>query len=175
MNSKIGIKKLGAHSAHTNRVRQNLLNDLIVYEHLQTTATKAKVVLPLLDRAVTLVKTSDPKHAERVLRDYGVRPNAFKKLVEVFKPRFAEINNGFASIFKIGNRKGDNAPLVQLFVKGYEYKEVGKKKARAKKGVKTTAKTESRQTKITAEKNIQRDSQAAVAKVQGKAKSRSGV
>ncbi len=173
MNSKIGIKKLGANSAHTSRVRENLLNDLIVYEHLQTTATRAKVVMRLFDRAVTIVKKHDSKHAERVLVGYGVQANAFKKLIEVLKPRFEQVNNGFVSAFKIGNRKGDNAPMTQLFVKGYEYKEVGKKKAKVSKQAKST--TEGRQSKITVEKNTQRDSQAAVSKVQGKAKSRSGV
>ncbi len=175
MNSKIGIKKLGVNTAHTSRVRENLLNDLIVYEHIQTTATRAKVVLRLFDHAVTIVKTHDLKHAERALVGYGVQANAFKKLTEVLKPRFEKVNNGFAAVFKIGNRKGDNAPMAQIFVKGYEYKELGKKKAKQVKKQEKVTKESGRQTKIAVEKNLQRDSQAAVSKVQGKAKSRSGV
>jgi hypothetical protein len=103
--------------------------------------------------------------------------NVVKKLLEVFQKRFATETGGYVSTFKLGNRKGDNAPLVKLMVKGYVYKDIGKKVSVKKETKKVEAKDSDKKPGFLAKESIK---DAGKTQVQGggsasKVKTRSGI
>ncbi|KXK26206.1 MAG: 50S ribosomal protein L17 [candidate division WS6 bacterium OLB20] len=88
--------------------------------------------MPLFDRLITDAKSQDhlsKRKLEQVLFD----ENAIRKVNEVLVDRFKDETSGFVRLFKLGRRKGDNAEMVKMMVKGYQYKEIGKKDSSAAK------------------------------------------
>ncbi|MBW7953610.1 MAG: L17 family ribosomal protein [Candidatus Dojkabacteria bacterium] len=176
MNSKISTKKLGVKKSHRKALKANLLTSLVLYEHITTTRAKAKAVLPMFDKLIKQAKKGGylaSRSLEQSLND----ANAVRKVQDVYLERFKKDNNGLVHVFKLGNRKGDNAPMVKLMVKGYEYKEIGTKKD--KKADKKEEKQDTVEVKqsrpIDAKKDLTAKSQTSSASALGKAKSRSGI
>jgi ribosomal protein L17 len=128
MNSKSNLSKLGVKKSHRDSLKKNLVTDFIIYEHLKTTKAKAVALIHLFDRAVN-VSTSDlPKNEiERKLQIIIGNELAVKKMIEVISKRFKTQKSGFANLFALQRRKGDAAEMVKIIMKGYVYKEVGKK------------------------------------------------
>lgn len=128
MNSKSAIKKAGVKTSHRKSLTRNMLSDLVIYEYLTTTSAKSKVIIPQFSKLITFIKTGkSDQEKERLLMKTVKSESAVKKLLEVFQKRFADVKGGYVSVYKLGNRKGDNAPLVKLMLKGYVYKDIGKK------------------------------------------------
>lgn len=135
MNTKTNIAKLGRKKSHRESLKKNLLTSLVLYEHLKTTQSKGKALVPLFDDLIKQSKKE--KHlAERNVGKALFDQNAVMKVLEVFAERFKDQNSGFIKMFKLGKRKGDNADMVQLFVKGYAYKDIGTEVKKAKKSEK---------------------------------------
>jgi large subunit ribosomal protein L17 len=104
------------------------------------------------ERLITLAKRKD-LHSLRLafsfLRDKAI----VKKLFTEIGDRYGAINGGYTRVLKIGNRKGDNAPmaLIELTQKKEEKKEKEEKKP-AKKAEKKTAKKTEKKAEEKAEK-----------------------
>lgn len=175
MNSKSNLSKLSRAKGHRSALMRNMVTSLVLFEHMKTTKAKAKAVVPYFDKIITIAKTKEAREARRQLESIIYDKNAVKKVLEVFRPRFEKDNSGFVKAFNIGNRKGDNAEMMMLMVKGYEYKDIGKKtKANKKKESKNEVKDSSK-TEVSNIRNITETSQVKNAGQQGKAKSRSGI
>jgi large subunit ribosomal protein L17 len=105
--------RLGGGPAHERLILANLATSLFEHDQITTTAAKAKRVAPLAERLVTFAKRGD-LHARRrvltVIRDKGVVHRLFTEIA----PDMAERNGGYTRITKIGNRKGDNAPMAVI-------------------------------------------------------------
>jgi len=128
MNSKTKIKKVGKKTSHRVALQKNLLADVVIYEHITTTLAKSKIVISEFDKLITFVKSGkSDREKERVLTTKIHNENAVKKLIEVFQKRFAKEKSGFLNVYKLDPRKGDGAKIVKLMVKGYVYKDIGKK------------------------------------------------
>jgi large subunit ribosomal protein L17 len=177
MNSKTSIYKGGRRKANRELMNRNLLSDLIIYEYITTTKQKAKTVVSQFDRIVTYVKNTDDKLLlERRLGQTLVNGNAISKLMEVYKKRFAKEKSGFVQIFKIGSRPGDNAALVKLIVKGYIYRDIGKKVGKTVKKDETKKEITGQQPQFTgAQQNTLAKSQTAGKVTPTVTKSRTGV
>lgn len=143
MNSKSAIKKAGVKTSHRKSLTRNLLSDLIIYEYLTTTSAKSKIVIPQFSKLITFIKTKkSDQEKERILMKTIKNESAVKKLLEVFTKRYESEKGGFVSVYKLGNRKGDNAPLVKMMLKGYVYKDIGKKVKATKQEKKVEVKEE---------------------------------
>jgi len=141
MNSKTTIKKVGKKTSHRKSLQRNLLSDLIIYEHLTTTIAKSKIITPAFEKLITFIKSGKTnQEKERILLQTLKNPNAVKKMLEVYQKRFEKEKGGYVNIYKLGNRKGDNAKMVKLMVKGYVYKEIGKRVSAKKDSKKVEAK-----------------------------------
>ena len=128
MNSKRAIKKVGRKTSHKVSLKRNLINDVIIYEHLTTTLAKSKIVISDFDKLITYVKSSRPEQEKsRILLQKLKSENSVKKMLEVYQKRFEKESSGFLNVYKIGNRKGDSAKMVKMMVKGYVYKDIGKR------------------------------------------------
>jgi large subunit ribosomal protein L17 len=91
----------------------NLAAALFTHKRITTTETKAKRMRPLAERLITFAKRGD-LHARRrvlgVISDKGV----VYELFDVIAPQVADRQGGYTRITKIGNRKGDNAPMAVI-------------------------------------------------------------
>lgn len=110
-------RKLGVTADHRKAMLRNLVTDLIHYGRIETTDTRAKELRSVADELVTLAKRGD-LHARRqaaaYVRDIVVDENgttALQKLFNDLGPKYADRKGGYTRIIKVGNRKGDNAPL----------------------------------------------------------------
>lgn len=128
--------RLGGGPAHERQILANLAQSLFEHGRITTTETKAKRLRPYAERLVTFAKRGDLASRRRVLgiiSDKGV----VHKLFTEIGPGFAERDGGYTRITKVGNRKGDNAPLAVI-----ELVEFGApaKKAVVKEASKATSK-----------------------------------
>ncbi len=105
--------RLGGGPAHERLLLANLATQLFAHRRITTTEAKAKRVRPLAERLITFAKRGDLAARRRVLtvvRDKGVVHELFTEIA----PLMAERNGGYTRITKIGNRKGDNAPMAVI-------------------------------------------------------------
>ncbi|MDE0572463.1 50S ribosomal protein L17 [Demequina sp. B12] len=122
--------RLGGGPAHERQMLANLAQSLFEHGRITTTVTKAKRLRPYAERLITFAKRGDLASRRKVLgllSDKGVVHTLFTEI----GPGFAERDGGYTRITKVGNRKGDNAPLAVI-----ELVEFG---APAKKAVKAEA------------------------------------
>jgi len=176
MNSKKNLSKLSRAKSHRNSLKRNLLNNLVLYEHMTTTKAKSKLVLAEFDRVINIAKKEDRYFAEKQLRNILFDKSAVLKAVEVLAKRFKDSNNGFVRSYKLGRRKGDNAEMVKLMLKGYEFKNIGKSmSSKTKSKQKTSKPNKSSQGTINAKTTKNMSSQVASAGMQGKSNTRSGL
>jgi large subunit ribosomal protein L17 len=108
-------RKLSRHSAHRRAMFDNMVTSLLRHEHVQTTDAKAKELRRHVEKVITLGKRGDlhaRRLAARVVRDKDV----LQKLFATIGPRYAQRNGGYTRIIKLGNRRGDDAPvsLIEL-------------------------------------------------------------
>jgi large subunit ribosomal protein L17 len=143
-------KKLNRTGSHRNAMFRNMVTSLFEHGRIRTTDAKAKELRRWADRMITLAKRGD-LHARRqalaVMRDKTV----VHKLFEEAPDRFGDRAGGYTSVFRIGKRRGDAAPisLVEL-VAPKEKKERKKKKskvARKEAPVKVKERGKSKETK----------------------------
>lgn len=92
---------------------RHIVESVILYEKVKTTHAKAKAAQPLVERAIT-VSRRGTLTARRALVQELYTENAVRKCMEVLGPRYRERHGGYTRIVKLGERKGDNAPEVQI-------------------------------------------------------------
>jgi len=114
----------------------NLAAALYTHKSIKTTETKAKRLRPLAERLITFAKRGDLHARRRVLSVIGDKEVVHVLFSEI-APLVADREGGYTRITKVGNRKGDNAPLAVI-----ELVEFGApaKKAVVKEASKATAK-----------------------------------
>ena len=119
VHGKTGVRFKAAYtkSKYENMLR-NVVTDLILKDSVKVTAAVAKDVVKEADRLVTLTKKEDvmnaKRNAARFVRnlDDEAGVNALNKLFNEIGPKMASRNGGYTRQLKLGNRRGDNAPIV---------------------------------------------------------------
>src|SRR5689334_9024424 len=105
--------RLGGGPAHERLMLANLASALFEHKRITTTVTKAKRLKPYAERLVTFAKRGDLASRRRVLgliSNKGVVHELFTDIASAVENR----NGGYTRITKIGNRKGDNAPMAVI-------------------------------------------------------------
>ena len=105
--------RLGGSAAHQRHIIANLCKALIEHKSITTTETRAKAVQPHMEKLITKAKRGDTANRRQALRVLNDRESAYV-LFEELAPLFQERNGGYTRITKIGNRKGDNAPMAVI-------------------------------------------------------------
>ena len=98
---------------------RNLVTELVIYEKVTVTHSMVKPVIKEFDHLVTLAKKGDLhsiRQAASILKKYNVanKPEALTKLFKDLSTRFASRNGGYLKVYKLENRKGDNAEVRML-------------------------------------------------------------
>lgn len=105
--------RLGGGPAHERLLLANLAAALFTHKSIKTTETKAKRVRPLAERLITFAKRGDLHARRRVLSVIGDKSVVHTLFAEI-APLVAEREGGYTRITKVGNRKGDNAPMAVI-------------------------------------------------------------
>ncbi|WP_203136315.1 50S ribosomal protein L17 [Microbacterium sp. JZ31] len=105
--------RLGGGPAHERLLLANLAAALFTHKSIKTTETKAKRLRPLAERLITFAKRGDLHARRRVLSVIGDKEVVHVLFAEI-APLVAEREGGYTRITKVGNRKGDNAPMAVI-------------------------------------------------------------
>ncbi|WP_372469110.1 50S ribosomal protein L17 [Microbacterium maritypicum] len=124
--------RLGGGPAHERLMLANLAAALYTHKSIKTTETKAKRLRPLAERLITFAKRGDLHARRRVLSVIGDKEVVHILFSEI-APLVAEREGGYTRITKVGNRKGDNAPMavIELVLEPVTAKAKSTKKAAA--------------------------------------------
>ncbi|MEU6946674.1 50S ribosomal protein L17 [Streptomyces sp. NPDC046332] len=105
--------RLGGSAAHERLLLANLAKSLFEHGRITTTEAKARRLRPVAERLITKAKKGDIHNRRLVLQtitDKGVVHTLFTEIA----PRYSERPGGYTRITKIGNRRGDNAPMAVI-------------------------------------------------------------
>jgi large subunit ribosomal protein L17 len=105
--------RLGAGPAHQSLLLGTLAAQLFTHERIRTTESKAKALRPIAEHLITFAKRGDVHARRQVLRTIPDR-DVVHKLFDEIGPRFAEREGGYTRILKLGQRKGDGAPMAMI-------------------------------------------------------------
>ncbi|WP_223622176.1 50S ribosomal protein L17 [Microbacterium sp. EST19A] len=105
--------RLGGGPAHERLLLANLAAALFTHKSIKTTETKAKRLRPLAERLITFAKRGDLHARRRVLSVIGDKSVVHTLFAEI-APLVADREGGYTRITKVGNRKGDNAPMAVI-------------------------------------------------------------
>ena len=97
---------------------RNVVTDLILHGSVKVTEATGRDVVKEADRLVTLTKKEDVMNAKRqaarfvrnINNEKGV--SALDVLFNEIGPKFKDRNGGYTRRLKLGNRRGDDAPIV---------------------------------------------------------------
>lgn len=109
----MAMRELNRKKAHREWLIRNLTTSLFLYERIETTEAKAKELRRFADRLIVRAQRGGLANL-RYLRAWLADPLAAKKLGEVLVPRYQKRTSGFTRQVRLGNRVGDNAPLVMV-------------------------------------------------------------
>ncbi|GAA0429773.1 50S ribosomal protein L17 [Streptomyces luteireticuli] len=105
--------RLGGGAAHEKLMLANLARSLFEHGRITTTEAKARRLRPVAERLITKAKKGDIHNRRQVLQTITDKSVVHVLFTEI-APRFAERPGGYTRITKIGNRRGDNAPMAVI-------------------------------------------------------------
>ncbi len=135
-------RKLNRTSAHRKALFRNLIGALVKHERIRTTLAKAKELRGKVEKTITLGKKGTLHARRHAFRLIGQKETV-QKLFGLLAERYANRNGGYTRVIKIGNRRGDDAPMAFIELvdrEGEKPPETPKTKAKPKKETKTPAK-----------------------------------
>jgi len=112
MKKNVFGRKLSRDNKERKALFKSLMSSLILKEGIKTTEAKAKAIKPEIERLVTKAKSLE-KGAKQVL-EKSLSRGAYNKIIKEIGPRFAKRQGGYTRIVKLGERFGDNSPLVLI-------------------------------------------------------------
>ncbi|MFQ5672230.1 MAG: 50S ribosomal protein L17 [Nitrospinales bacterium] len=123
-------RKLGRTSAHRKALFRNMVTALIQREKIRTTLAKAKELRGKVEKTITLGKKGT-LHARRQAFKLVAEKSIVQKIFGPLAERYAGRNGGYTRIIKIGNRRGDCAPMAFIELVDREGEEPKTKPAQA--------------------------------------------
>ncbi|MBN1487177.1 MAG: 50S ribosomal protein L17 [Anaerolineae bacterium] len=123
MRHRVAGKKLGRSSGQRTALRRNMVTSLFRHEKICTTRAKAEAIRGQSEKLITLAKRGLAAEKETPAKGVHARRLAaarlndrqiVKKLFDEIAPRYQDRPGGYTRMFKLGQRKGDAAPMVLL-------------------------------------------------------------
>ena len=105
-------RKLGTDAGHTRAMKRSLVAALFTNDRIKTVEARAKEIRPDVDKIITWAKKGDLHSRRLAIAALGDKELVREVFEKVAQGQFADRNGGYTRIFKLGNRKGDNAPIV---------------------------------------------------------------
>ena len=108
-------RKLGTDWSHTHAMKRSLVAALFLNDRIKTIESRAKEIRPEVDRIITWAKKGDLHSRRLAIAALGGDKELVREIFEkVSQGLFADRQGGYTRIMKLGNRKGDNAPMVLM-------------------------------------------------------------
>lgn len=107
------IRKLGRKKSNKEHLIRNLATSLVLYEAINTTEAKAKVVKSYLEKIIARNKDNTLAEKRAIFSKFFDKKASQKMINELF-PRYQSRNSGFIRSFHLENRLGDNAKMMRL-------------------------------------------------------------
>jgi len=149
MRKRIKTKQLSRSTKQRKALFRGLIISLIQHEEIKTTKAKAKAVRGLVEKLITKGKKGT-LHSRRLIQRMVLDRKIANKIVDDLGKRYSGTKGGYTNITPLGNRRGDNAPMVLLsLVKKESKKEESVKKEEKKpqkKSTKSSTKTVEKKT-----------------------------
>lgn len=105
--------RLGSGPAHQRLLLAGQAAALFTHERINTTEAKAKALRPVAEKLITFAKRGDLAARREVLKVIPDR-DVVHKLFSEIGPRYAERPGGYTRILKLGQRRGDGAPMARI-------------------------------------------------------------
>ncbi|WP_217167020.1 50S ribosomal protein L17 [Streptomyces sp. AC512_CC834] len=105
--------RMGGSAAHEKLLLANLAKSLFEHGRITTTESKARKLRPYAERLVTKAKKGDLHNRRQVLQVITDKSVVHTLFTEI-GPRYENRPGGYTRITKIGNRRGDNAPMAVI-------------------------------------------------------------
>ncbi|MDD5527684.1 MAG: 50S ribosomal protein L17 [Patescibacteria group bacterium] len=106
-------KVLGRKRGPRIALLKNLASSILIYEKVQTTEAKAKIVRGQVEKMITLAKNNDLASTKKLIASLPQKM-AVLKAIEVLRERYKGRNGGYTRIIKLKERQGDGAKIVQI-------------------------------------------------------------
>lgn len=120
MNHRKFGKKLGRNTKERQALFKSLAKSIFTYGVIETTQTKAKAVIPTIEKLASIIMTKDILISQRELSRYFQDRNLVKNIYSTFKSVFGDQTSNFTKFWNVKFRQGDNALIVKLaFIKPY--------------------------------------------------------
>ena len=134
-------RKLGTDAGHTRAMKKSLVAALFTNDRIKTVEARAKEIRPDVDKIITWAKKGDLHSRRLAIAALGDKELVREVFEKVEQGQFADRKGGYTRIFKLGNRKGDNAPIVimELCTEPVHKKKDKAEKPAAKKAAKKAA------------------------------------
>ena len=87
------------------------VTDLLRHETIRTTEAKAREVKRLAEKVITRGKKGS-LHERRLAAAFLTDESIVRKLFDELGPRYEDRQGGYTRMVKLGQRKGDAAPLA---------------------------------------------------------------
>ena len=110
-NVKKGLK-LGTDASHTKAMKKSLAKALFENDRIKTTETRAKALRSVVDPIITWAKKGDLHSRRLAIAKLGDKQLVAEIFDKAAQGMWQDRNGGYTRIMKLGNRKGDNAPIV---------------------------------------------------------------
>ena len=105
-------RKLGTDFAHTKAMKRSLVQALFLNDRIKTIESRAKEIRPDVDKIITWAKKGDLHSRRLAIAKLGDKELVREIFEKVAQGMFQDRQGGYTRIMKLGNRKGDNAPMV---------------------------------------------------------------
>ena len=113
MTRRIAVRAKGKDSSYKKAMFRNLVTDLLGYEKITTTESKAKVVRGTAEKMITLGMEGG-LHARRQVLAFIFDKQITEKVFSELSKRYSGRPGGYTRITRLGRRLGDGAPMVQI-------------------------------------------------------------
>ena len=105
--------KLGRTASVRRALFRSSVTNLFINDRIITTESKAKEIRPIAERLITWAKKGELHH-RRLAAQFVLEPKALQRLFDDIGPRVADRPGGYTRIIKLGQRRGDAAPMAMI-------------------------------------------------------------
>lgn len=149
MKHRVLGRKLNRTKKHREALFANLMTALFEHGQIKTSQAKAKAIQSMAEKAITTAKKQSVPSRRKLAETFGKRQTVNLLTDEITKMT-AVRTSGYTRIVSLGERRGDNTPMVRLELIDYKKAEpvkieeakkaVVEKKPTVKKAVKAAPK-----------------------------------
>lgn len=106
-------KKFNRERNQRRALIKGLADSLVKYESIETTVTKAKEIVPYVEKLITKAKKGDLHNRRQVISSLQTVASAHK-LVDEIAPKLGARSSGHLRVTKTALRRGDNAQMARV-------------------------------------------------------------